>query len=174
MRPMNSCEQVEVELSALMDGELESEAIPRALEHLRECNACELYFQQLMKLDRASHLLRRDESKRETTTQRVGVRPLRGVLRNAWIAAAVLVAFLGGMMLPTSDLAADVPNRDEVLELSLGEDAGKMADARFVSLTVELLRADPRYHVAMYQVLQDVVAQSPTEISAPATTDFPR
>jgi hypothetical protein len=86
----------------------------------------------------------------------------------------VLLAFFSGWMLPAGHLSADMPTRDEVVELSLGEDAGKMADARFVSMAVELLRADPRYHLAMFEMLRDVVAENPSEILSPESFAFPR
>ena len=82
------------------------------------------------------------------------------------VALVVLVAFVGGWTLSASSTTIDAPQPGEVLELSLGEERGKMADARFVSLTVELLRADPRYHLAMLEVLEDVV-EPPAE-DAPA------
>ncbi|HEX9641025.1 MAG TPA: hypothetical protein VGB13_06905 [Candidatus Krumholzibacteria bacterium] len=171
MRPNESCEHFELDLSALVDGELESGAIPHALEHLRECRDCDLFFQQLLRLEHTSELLR---SISPLPQRPRAPRPAWRHLRHAWIAGAVLLAFLGGWMLPAADLSADVPTRDEVLELSLGEDAGKMADARFVSMAVELLRADPRYHVAMFEMLRDVVAENPMEILSPESFAFPR
>jgi anti-sigma factor RsiW len=174
MGPNESCERYELDLSALLDGELESDAIPETLEHLRHCSVCHRFFQQLLELDGASGLLKERDTHRMVARSATSRRSPWKMTRNAWVAAAVVLAFLGGWMLPTANLAADVPTRDEVLELSLGEDAGKMADARFVSMAVELLRADPRYHIAMFQMLQDVVIENPTELPSPESFAFPR
>ena len=39
----------------------------------------------------------------------------------------------------------------------LGEESGRMTDDRFVELTQEILRADPRYRTAMYHVMEQVM-----------------
>jgi len=46
--------------------------------------------------------------------------------------------------------------KQEVIELRLGEDRGKMTESRFIELTAELLRSDRRFHRKMLAVMQQV------------------
>jgi hypothetical protein len=60
----------------------------------------------------------------------------------------------------------------EPIEIALGEDRGRMSERRFVDLTVELLRADSRYHQEMLQVLNAVTErdgrrETPVDYGAP-------
>jgi hypothetical protein len=67
-------------------------------------------------------------------------------------AAAVLVV-LGVLVTRPQPPDAGAPSRAGI---RLGEDAGRMSDARFVELTAEVLRADRRYREAFYQVMRQV------------------
>ena len=49
------------------------------------------------------------------------------------------------------------PRYTKDMDIWLGEDAGSMTEDRFIELTKEVLRADRRYHVALYQVMDQVV-----------------
>lgn len=160
---MDRCESMQIELSALMDGELEHDDILRVLEHLQECKDCSALLAQMRRLEGALAPLRSTvQAERQASVWRAGPR-----LRALGVVAALLIAFVGGWTLSASSSHLDIPRRDEVLELSLGEESGKMADAQFVSMTVQLLRADPRYHRAMLEVLEDVVVP-PAEDAPPA------
>lgn len=167
---MDRCETMQVELSALMDGELEHDEILRVLEHLQDCKPCSELLAEMRRLEGALQPLRATvKAERRAGMWRPGAR-----LRAIGVAAAVLVAFIGGWTLSESSASIDIPHQDEILELSLGEESGKMADAQFVSMTVELLRADPRYHRAMLEVLEDVVAPPAEDSPVESTLLYPR
>jgi hypothetical protein len=82
-------------------------------------------------------------------------------------AAVLLVAGLWGGLAAVSALRP----AGEPIEITLGEDSGRMSEERFVDLTVELLRADSRYHQEMLQVLTAVERggrqETPADYDAP-------
>ena len=48
------------------------------------------------------------------------------------------------------------PSGPELAEIALGGGT-EMTDTRFVELTREVLEADPRYHSALYEIMEQVV-----------------
>ena len=66
----------------------------------------------------------------------------------------VLAAGLGSVFWFGSTDEARLP-AEAVVEL--GEESGQMTDDRFLELTQEVLRADPRYRTAMYHVMEQVM-----------------
>ena len=84
-------------------------------------------------------------------------------------AGLLLVAGLWGALavLRSAPRPAGAP-----IEVTLGEDRGRMTEQRFVNLTVELLRADPRYHQEMLQVLTAVIERDERQ-ETPADYDVP-
>jgi hypothetical protein len=178
---MSGCELHEVNISALLDGELEPQALLPLLDHLGSCPRCRAFYEDARELGRLAAALPVSETAPAPHAPAAAAPPpareragtvapaARGAWRRlfqppvwAWGAAALLllaIGFAGGHLahgLP--ELSA--PPSDAPVEITLGEDRGVMDQERFVALTIELLRADPRYHREMLQVLQQV---QPTE-----------
>ena len=63
----------------------------------------------------------------------------------------VLAVGLGSVFWFGSSRDAEPPPEAIV---QLGEESGRMTDARFVELTREVLRSDRRYHSAMFQIME--------------------
>ena len=166
---MSDCETYEMSISALADGELPAEDLLPTLDHLTECASCRAFYRDVRALAAALpaeaelasavppeapeeiwHRIEAATAPAFVQRERPGRAP-SWALRLA--AAVLLVAGLWGALATVSALRpADGP-----IEVTLGDDRGRMTEQRFVDLTVELLRADSRYHQEMLQVLTTIV-----------------
>lgn len=178
---MSDCETYEISISALADGELPAEDLLPTLDHLAECASCRAFYRDLRALaaalpadaETASSALQEapDEVWRriEVAVAPALARPGRAPSWALRLAAAVLlVASIWGALATVSALRpADGP-----IEVTLGDDDGRMTEQRFVDLTVELLRADSRYRQEMLQVLTTVVDRGGQQ-EAPVDHDAP-
>jgi hypothetical protein len=168
---MSDCETYETSISALADGELPREDLLPTLDHLAECASCQAFYRDVRALAAAlpsdpEAIWRRIEAAAAPALTRTGQsRPW--AMRLA--AAVLLVASLGGAI--ALGRSAQRPT-EEPIEITLGEDRGRMTEQRFLDLTVELLRSDSRYHQEMLQVLTAVIdrrtrPETPTDFNAP-------
>jgi len=169
---MSDCERYESLVSSWLDGELERADQIEMTDHLVRCGRCRDFYLAARAL---SGLLAAAgaEALAEQPSPRLWERIERSsearasVLRGGWAwararrlpiaafaaAAAALIVLLA---LPVARLVrpdAGPPSRETI---RLGEDGGRMSDARFVELTSEVLRADRRYREAFYEVMRQV------------------
>ena len=167
---MKNCEHYEILLSSWLDDQLDRAGQVELLDHVVRCDSCREFYLDARGLDglvaavrtpagaeRPSlevwKLIKRDARRSEETTmwQRL---PL-------WArqAAAVFVVAIGlGVLMWNAPFTVAPPPGD--VEIRLGEDAGNMTEDRFIELTREVLRADRRYHLALYQVMDQVVRET--------------
>lgn len=180
---MSDCETCETSISALADGELPPEELLPTLDHLAACPSCQAFYRDVRALAAAlpagaghaasfespgeapEEIWHRIEEAAAPALVRTGrVRPW--AMRLA--AAVLLVASLWGVLAAVRFThPADAP-----IEVTLGEDRGRMTEQRFLDLTVELLRSDSRYHREMLHVLSAVLEQGGRQES-PADHDRP-
>lgn len=160
---MSDCDRHQETLSAFLDGEASAaEALP-AFDHLLGCAACRAFYARARALERALDLSGAEADGGEDAPAAVWERiaasvapPGRSRSRfapPAWtqrLAAALLlgVAVWGGYALGGRQAR---PARGGEVEVVVG--GGGMTDARFLALTLEVLRSDPRYHEKMREVL---------------------
>ena len=178
---MNTCEHYETLVSAWLDDQLDRNGEVECLDHLVRCSACRDFYVDARALDGLVAAIR-DPAPSEAPSPEVRRRMewivRREVRRPAvpripvWTrnAAAALVVGLGlalagwyGGSAPTAQAA----------ELTLGR-GGDMTDARFVELTKEVLRADPRYRSAMQGILQQVARDTKPALEATFEEDDAR
>ena len=165
---MSVCELLEVEVSTLIDGEMEGRAVPGMVDHLLTCPSCREFYRLARGLeaeiaeasgcdvsDLPPGLWSRVESALDTA-RIVGASTPRLRL-TAWALglAAALVLLVGGWSLARL-WPASGSSRPRVLEVQLAGDPGGMSDERFLELTVELLQADRRYHHKMQEIMTAV------------------
>ena len=177
---MSDCETYEMSISALADGELPAEELLPTLDHLAECPSCQAFYRDVRALAAAlpagaapapapaeapEEVWRRIEAAAPALARTGRARPW--ALRLA--AAVLLVAGLWGALAAARSVLRP-PGAP--IEVTLGEDRGRMTEQRFVDLTVELLRADSRYHQEMLQVLNTVVERGGMQ-EAPVDHDAP-
>jgi len=165
---MKSCEEYEIDLSSLLDGELSAADAASALEHALACADCGAFYRTARRLQSAL------PPQREVATPATVQRSWDAVLRRAaaeerpavvaprfaaprWLRAAALVALgLGGGYLLSSLGGAPLPAATDLP--TAGAAAPAMNERRFVAVADELLRADARYQRAMLEVLRLVPA----------------
>jgi predicted anti-sigma-YlaC factor YlaD len=175
---MRSCEDHETLLSAWLDGQLDREGQVECLDHVARCASCREFYLDARALDglvaglrtpaeappAPPEVWRRIEWATRTAGRRTsGPRLGHFVLQ----AAAVLVVAIGLSVLVWNDRVASAP---EEAEVQLGQ-GREMTESRFVELTKEVLRANPRYHAAMHQVMEQVIRD--TSVPGEASPERP-
>jgi hypothetical protein len=168
---MKHCERFEEHLSAWLDDELERADQVEWIDHLVRCSACREFTIQARSLDGLIATVRppRDAvepspdlwNKIQSTTTAASIAPAPA--SSLWYAglraAAVLVLSVGlGALFMSGPETANTGY--DPAEIRLGENSGGMDDSRFMQLTTEVLRADPRYHDALYKVMEQVVRET--------------
>jgi hypothetical protein len=179
---MIDCESYETSLSALADGELPTEDLLPTLDHLAECPSCQAFYRDVRALASALPAARRFAASApaeapEEIWRRIEAAAAPALLRTGRVrpwamrlaAALLLVASFWGALVAVRSTPRPA---GEPIEITLGEDRGRMTDQRFLDVTVELLRADSRYHLEMLQVLTAVIEQGRRQ-EAPVDYDAP-
>ena len=181
-----------MELSALLDGELDREERTAILDRLStdaECRKTYLDMRRMEEVVRSAELPGTLPGRIWRSIQkRVGLTPARSADRGwlrpipvpvwAMSAAAVLVLtlLLWGNLPTVTPPSALRPQPGVTIQVGLGEDRAGMDDERFVELTTELLRADRRYHRKMLEVMQVVdadrfIAEGSTDVDNTGSRD---
>jgi len=166
---MKRCELMEVEVSALADGELGAAQTLRTVDHVLGCPSCSEFYRQARDLDATlSEVCARAKAEdlppglwdRILESSEPGVysrrssrwsRPMFGTL--AKVAAAMLI------VISTWTLARVIPQpvSDGLLDGVVAEQSGgAMDEDRFVRMTTELLRSDAQYQRAMLEIMTTV------------------
>ncbi len=154
-----TCQDYEIELSALFDGESEPRTALELVDHVAECSSCASFVKELRAVQ---NTIEGAFPTADDTHQPPIDIPQKTVLTRVpkwtWgLAAGWLVAV--GMWFSSFDSSerrtvADM--RDGEMVIRLEEDKGLMTDERFVTLMSELLRADRRYQSQMLDVLDEL------------------
>ena len=171
---MNPQDEILLELSALVDGELEREERVKILDRLAmesECRDLYLEIRRMEEVVRSAELpgtlpgrLWRAVQKRVGHPGSVrgsgGWSWLRPVPVPAWAlgvsAVLLLLLLVWGNVSTLSEPRGPRLQSGVTIRVGLGSDEAGMDDQRFVQLTTELLRADRRYRRKMLEVMQEV------------------
>ena len=159
---MNICEQYQINLSALMDGELASEELANTIRHLAACDACMKEFETFQALQkRVNHEVKTPSVparvwklvSRETgaVPPAVSRRFNPMVVRTLRLAAVIIICF--GLGYTLSKPVFHLQKTDPRTPIVLASSPGSMSEERFLEMTRELLSADPAYHRKMYLIL---------------------
>jgi predicted anti-sigma-YlaC factor YlaD len=160
-----SCDRFESLVSTWLDRELERPGAEEMLDHLVRCAGCRRFYRQARALSGlvvASAFspanIEVDPGLWRRIERKSGLRSPRQVSGWAVRVAALLVVAAG---LTTAvwrsrdaGVASSLPSEVQV-ELERNREA--MTEGRFLELTTELLESDRRYHLAMYEVMGQVV-----------------
>jgi hypothetical protein len=160
---MTHCNDYEIELSALLDGESSPAMALKLVEHVASCSACSTFVCELRNTQAFVDGLQvvpdsEPEPKAPLPIERKSTRILR--LRPQWAIglAALLILTVSFWFGTDTGVPSGFTNdlRDGELVIRLEEDKGRMSNERFVALVSELLRADRRYQNEMYMVLDEI------------------
>jgi len=168
---MNRCEHFETLVSAWLDRALERDEQVECVDHLVRCRSCRRFYVDARALDGLVAAVRTPDSAvapSPATWQRVerAARPARRRPPTWMLQAAAVATLAVGLYLATWSTGRAIPSATEQDDVILGG-GGTMTDTRFVELTKEVLGAEPRYHAAMHQVLDQALRDAvPPEASA--------
>ena len=176
-----ACEH-EVDVSAMIDGELDLPSMLKAVDHLEACPGCRAFYRAARALEReldvtlpladaslvsTDHATAPGSTLRETAhseSLHAGLPGAASSIRRLWNTmrpsgwtwgAAAVVAVLFAVVLTQVVVESDLVGRDMTNVVLEGE-PDQMDDARFRELVTELLQSDRKYHRAMLHALRDV------------------
>lgn len=167
-------EQLELDLSALLDGELSHAEVLDSIDRLLDSTAGQDFYRQNRRLGQAVQQMRGEEEEpaepSEDLWRRISAASEGQFAGRRWrptewlpkLAAALLLAFGLWAVVGVGQTPQPLLDRSGAVELVLGEDRGQMTESRFVELATELLKADQRYHREMLSVMQAVAEEAPS------------
>jgi len=169
---LDDAQQLELKLSALLDGEVAPGELLNSIDRLLESPRGQQFYRRNRRLGHALGRLRDQDTQPaeppEDLWQRISAASKGQFGRQRWsvgewlprLAAAFLVAFGLWAVVGSTQLSRPLLDRSGALELVLSEDRGQMTESRFVELATELLKADQRYHREMLSVMRAVAEES--------------
>ena len=178
---MNSCEHYETLVSAWLDDQLDRSGEIECLDHLVRCSACREFYVDARALDGLVAAIRDpvpSEAPSPEVRRRIEWIVRREVRRPAapripvWARNAAAAVVLGLGLALAGWYGGPGPATQPV-ELVLGQ-GGDMTEARFVELTKEVLRAEPRFRSAMQGILQQVARDTAPALEASFEEDTRR
>jgi hypothetical protein len=169
---LNGCELIEMQISALLDGEADLHEQANVVDHLLGCSACRRFYQEARDLqdlvdelpleEREAPLIESDEAlpRREPAREIRTVRGFRWRPASVLAAAAVLLLMIGfwsgggmeGGAAPVAEVVT-MPPPGSVIDVQLASNGEQMSDERFLALTLEILRSDERHQRKLYEIL---------------------
>lgn len=165
---MKNCEEYQMDISAMLDGELHGEELANTVKHLAGCKSCMAVFGQFVDLQEKVQSQIAPPQVPENAWQEVHEKTSRGRKRAKLIplqsrfskiigiAAAVAIAFLAGY----SSRQGALPIAKQNEPILLASDRQGMNDEQFLSLARELLTADPEYYRKMYYILHTLQTEN--------------
>jgi hypothetical protein len=183
---MSRCEIIEINISALLDGEADLHEQVEVIEHILTCSSCRQFFDESRELQDLVDLLPAEGKAavlESNISKESDEHPERGAFRQSprgsrqlpvWMqVAAVLLLLMTSFWFGhnSTDYLANnsgpAPAIERSVDVQLASNPGGMDESEFIALTLELLQADSRYQRKMYEILgaiQDDVDYSGGEI----------
>ncbi len=168
---MDAQENFEMNISALIDGELEPEALLPTLDFLASNQDAQTFYLESRQLQAQYGAGNFPLGESKPSKKLWGMIEKKSGLRRpaifkllspspAWAAAAAVFLIIG---LWTGGWIQDIGSSNEKApnsELTLEANKGSMDEDRFVQLTSEILRSDRRYHRKMLEIMEAVNSRS--------------
>ncbi len=157
---MKKCEEYQLNVSAMIDGELHGLELTETIKHLAQCQSCLAQFEAFQQLDErigeatvrkpVPEVVWGKISEETSPGRKAHMIKLRShIIKAVSIAAVLAVSFTLGYQ-SRKNVIPMMKAGDPIV---LASNRGDMNDAQFLSLTRELLTADPVYHKRMYLLL---------------------
>jgi len=154
---MKDCNEYEIELSAIIDGESDPLTAVELLDHISTCSSCRSFFTDLRQFQETV-----DDVKEQPAENPQPVPRARRLLRWGWtprwglgLAAIAVVLMWAGGLHELGNLSQVDPRGREVV-IDLGQGGEKMDEERFIGLLTEMLKADRIYQEQMLVVLDEL------------------
>jgi hypothetical protein len=161
---MKRCNEYEVELSAMLDGESDPATAVMLLDHVSECSSCREFYRELRSFQSLVDDLSLEGA--AETEPRFAAEPARPERRRSWFGApprwawglaAAAVVIVGLWAANSYDLLNRQPivtsDGEVIVRRGEGDD---LNEERFVELAAELLGADQRYQNEMFMLLSQI------------------
>jgi hypothetical protein len=160
-----SCDHFESLVSTWLDRELERPGAEEMLDHLVRCAGCRRFYRQARALSGlvvASGFspanIEVDPGLWRRIERKSGLRSPRRI--SGWVVrVAALLVVAAGLTTAVwrSRDAGTVSSLPSEVQVELEGNREAMTEGRFLELTTELLESDRRFHLAMYEVIDQVV-----------------
>ena len=155
---MNNCEEYQVNISAMLDGELQGRELAETVNHLAECDECMAVFRSFQalqtRIDTEIEPPEVPEGIWDGIESEAVYKPKTVKLRShiyTIIGIAAALFFFAALGYYIQQPA--IPVIDKNAPIVLAGHKGRMTEERFLELTRELLTADSKYHRKMYYIL---------------------
>ncbi|MBL7191691.1 zf-HC2 domain-containing protein [bacterium] len=184
---MKTCEEYEMNLSAMIDGELHGDELTETIKHLGECPECmkTLGIYQAMQEEINRHyqpdavpdnLWGKINPGKDTAKPKSEHHGGKTVIpMPPWLTGIISAAAAIILILISSFILRDTyifPLQESKIPLLTSTGSSGMTEERFVNFTRELLSADPVYHRKMYLILSALYNEgSMTELQDPSESD---
>lgn len=169
---MRDCEYYQMNLSAMLDGELHGTELSETVKHLSECSNCMREFERFQKLQVKVDEVYQPEPLRQGLWMDIQAKSQseRGQkhkskakilsFKSPWVriisAAALFLIIFGLGYYFGKPSTAIIQNNTPIV---LASSAGEMGEDRFMQITRELLTSDRKYHLQMYLILRALVSE---------------
>ena len=164
------CEYYQMNISAMLDGELSGDELAETVEHLSQCESCRKEMEMFRKMQEMVDTEYAEEAVSKNVWKNIEritkaekpplVIPFKENIYKIIAAAAVLIIIFGAGYIFGRPGTVLMQDGDSLITLTSQQEQTKMTDDRFFDITKELLNADPRYQVKMYMVLHTLYDQN--------------
>ena len=159
------CEQYQINLSAMLDGELKGVELADTVGHVAECGDCRRQlnvFRRMQELidseysvqQAPANLWRRIERTVKPARFRPKIVPFKRIVWRIAAAAAVIAIVFGAGYFIGSPGRILQQDGEPLIKLTGFEQ--QMDEDRFLDMTRELLNSEPKYQLKMYMVLHTI------------------
>jgi len=165
---MTPCEELETKLSAALDGELNSDEVPRIMEHLAKCSECRNTYLTMRSLNARirefedidhEEVLPSDKIWNNIAIQ-AGFRnkSFNGYLK-FWpiIPGIAIIITILSFVFGAQNLLFPENSSAQENAITLEEHSDAMTEQRFVQLVQELIQSDRKYQFEMLRVMKEIV-----------------
>ncbi len=167
---MKRCKEIEIELSAMLDGESDPATAVALMDHISQCGSCREFYTELRSfqslVDDISPVVQTRTAAQPDRRRWSWLIPTPGW---AWGAAAAVAIAIGSYSIGVLQVSGG--DDDGRFTIDRTEGSSSIDDERFVELASEILGSDRQYQQQMYQILGEIETNEGSG-EAPASDEF--
>ena len=164
------CEYYQMNISAMLDGELSGSELAETVEHLSQCENCRKEMEMFRKMqekvdsDYVDEAVPRNVWKNIERITKAEKKPVvvefKDNVYKIIAAAAVLIIIFGAGYFFGRPGTVLMQDGRSLINLASQTQQQQMSDDQFIDMTRQLMNADPRYQVRMYMILHSLFDQN--------------